>query len=117
MNVVVADNRDQIDNGQIGEALAALADLTRRQLLDQIAAAGGATATRLAGGMPITRQAVVKHLSVLTQAGLVTAQRQGREVRYAVQPSRLRQVEQWAARAAEQWESRLDAIKHIAERE
>ena len=53
--------------------LVALADPTRRQLLDLLSAQGQATATTLAEGMPVSRQAVVKHLTVLDEAGLVAA--------------------------------------------
>ena len=72
-----------------GTVLAALADPTRRDVLAAVAArAGRATATDLAAELPVTRQAVAKHLGVLANAGLVTSERQGREARYASSPDR-----------------------------
>jgi DNA-binding transcriptional ArsR family regulator len=67
----------------------AIADPTRRRLLDVLLTHGAASATTIARELPITRQAVVKHLSVLDRVGLVEGVRQGREVRYAVCPERL----------------------------
>ncbi|MEV0091800.1 metalloregulator ArsR/SmtB family transcription factor [Streptomyces sp. NPDC050738] len=95
--------------------LAALADPTRRQLLDRLAAHGEATATTLAGQLPVSRQAVVKHLAVLDAAGLVTGGRVGREVRYAVRPAALDATARWMSSLAADWDSRLANIKRIAE--
>jgi DNA-binding transcriptional ArsR family regulator len=94
---------------------AAVADPTRRRLLDALLARGEATATTLAGDLPVTRQAVAKHLSVLERAGLVDSRRVGREVRYAVRPERLDAASGWLARVAAQWDDRLGAIKRLAE--
>ena len=94
---------------------AAVADPTRRRLLDVLLAHGEATATTLAGELPVTRQAVAKHLAVLDRAGLVEGRRQGREVRYAVRPDRLDAATQWLARVAAEWDGRLAAIKRLAE--
>jgi DNA-binding transcriptional ArsR family regulator len=95
--------------------LAAMADPTRRRLLEELAARGGATATALAGGLPITRQAVVKHLAVLNRAGLVAARRRGREVRYVIRPEGVAATARWMAGLAADWDRRLSAIKRIAE--
>lgn len=92
---------------------AALADPTRQQLLDILAARGGATATTLAAGLPISRQAVVKHLASLEHAGLVVGQRRGREVRYTVQPARLAAASQWLADRAAFWDAHRAAIKRL----
>jgi ArsR family transcriptional regulator, cadmium/lead-responsive transcriptional repressor len=97
------------------ELWAAVADPTRRRLLDALLAHGEATATALAGDMPVTRQAVAKHLAVLERAGLVEGRRQGREVRYAVRAERLDAATRWLATVAEHWEARLMAIKRLAE--
>jgi ArsR family transcriptional regulator, cadmium/lead-responsive transcriptional repressor len=94
---------------------AAVADPTRRRLLDLLLARGEATATTLADGLPVTRQAVAKHLAVLDRAGLVEKRRHGREVRYAVRPQRLDDATQWMTQVATQWDARLAAIKRIAE--
>ena len=82
------------------ELWAAVADPTRRRLLDGLLARGEATATTLAGELPITRQAVAKHLSVLERARLVEGRRAGREVLYAVRPERLDAATRWMSRAA-----------------
>jgi DNA-binding transcriptional ArsR family regulator len=97
------------------ELWAAVADPTRRRLLDALLAHGEATATALAGDLPVTRQAVAKHLSVLERAGLVDSRRVGREVRYAVRPERLDAASEWLARVAAEWDDRLGAIKRLAE--
>jgi DNA-binding transcriptional ArsR family regulator len=101
--------------GGADEVLAAMADPTRRRLLEHLAASGGATATDLADGLPISRQAVVKHLAVLGRAGLVTARRQGREVRYLARPDGVAATARWMAALAADWDQRLAEIKSIAE--
>lgn len=95
--------------------LVALADPTRRQLLDLLAAHGQATATTLAARLPVSRQAVVKHLAVLDAAGLVSGSRVGREVRYAVRPAALDATARWMAALAVDWDRRLANIKRMAE--
>ncbi len=95
--------------------LAALADPMRRQLLDLLAAQGEATATTLADQLPVSRQAVVKHLGVLDAAGLVSGGRVGREVRYVVRPEALSSTARWMAELAADWDRRLANIKRIAE--
>ncbi|MFC4591983.1 ArsR/SmtB family transcription factor [Sphaerisporangium corydalis] len=95
--------------------LVALADPMRRRLLDLLAARGEATATMLAGGVPVSRQAVVKHLAVLEAAGLVSGGRVGREVRYAVRPAALDATARWMAALASDWDRRLATIKRLAE--
>jgi DNA-binding transcriptional ArsR family regulator len=100
---------------EVDEVWAAVADPTRRRLLDVLLAHGEAPATTLAGELPVTRQAVAKHLAVLDRAGLVEGRRLGREVRYAVRPEQLDAATSWMARVAEQWDERLASIKHIAE--
>lgn len=99
----------------VDSVLVALADPTRRQLLDVLAAQGEATATTLAERLPVTRQAVVKHLGVLDAAGLVSGSRVGREVRYAVRPAALDTAARWMAALATDWDRRLATIKRAAE--
>jgi DNA-binding transcriptional ArsR family regulator len=96
--------------------LSALADTTRRQILDRLARIGEATATTLAAEMSVTRQAVVQHLDILEAACLVKGQRIGRERRFVVRPQRLTETARWMDSLAAQWDSRLAAIKRIAER-
>ena len=98
-----------------GEVLAALADPTRRRILDLLAARGEATATVLAAELPVTRQGVVKHLAALDRAGLVAGHREGREMRYRVRPERLAATARWMQQVAATWDARLSAIKRIAE--
>jgi DNA-binding transcriptional ArsR family regulator len=100
---------------QVAGVLAALADPTRRQLLDALADAGRASATALAGRLPVSRQAVVKHLQVLETAGLVEAARAGREVLYSVRPEPLDASARWLADLSAAWDRRLAAIKRAAE--
>ncbi|CAM05325.1 ArsR family transcriptional regulator [Saccharopolyspora erythraea NRRL 2338] len=99
----------------VDEVLVALSDPTRRRLLDLLGERGEASATGLAAGLPVSRQAVVKHLGVLESAGLVVARRHGREVRYAVRPEPLDLTARWMAALAASWDRKLDAIKRRAE--
>ena len=94
---------------------AALADPTRWRLLGTLARQGEGTATTLAAELPISRPAVIKHLVVLDRAGLVTRRRAGREVRYRVAPARLEQTARQIARLAAAWDTRLAALKALAE--
>jgi DNA-binding transcriptional ArsR family regulator len=103
------------DDASPNAILAAMADPTRRQLLATLAERGPATATELAASLPITRQAVAKHLTVLSAAGLVASARQGRDVRFRVQSGGLAVTAHWLAALAAEWDDRLAAIKRIAE--
>jgi DNA-binding transcriptional ArsR family regulator len=83
----------------------ALADPSRRQVIDYLAEQGTATATELTGELPMTRQAVAKHLATLADAGLVESERLGRETRYRL------------TEAGEEWDERLDALRrHLGRR-
>jgi ArsR family transcriptional regulator, cadmium/lead-responsive transcriptional repressor len=83
----------------------ALADPSRRQVIDYLAEQGTATATELTGELPMTRQAVAKHLATLADAGLVESERRGRETRYRL------------TEAGEEWDDRLDALRrHLGRR-
>ena len=90
---------------------AALSDATRRRLLTRLADVGPASATQLAAELPISRQAVVKHLDALREARLVTSERSGREVRYTVTPEPLADAVGWIADVGAQWDSRLAALQ------
>jgi DNA-binding transcriptional ArsR family regulator len=98
-----------------GELFAALADPTRRQVLDLLAARGEGSASSLAAAMPVSRPAVIKHLTVLDRAGLVQSRRQGREVLYSVRPEPLQSASRWMAALAADWDRRLAALKRLAE--
>ncbi|SDG68319.1 DNA-binding transcriptional regulator, ArsR family [Lentzea fradiae] len=94
----------------------AIGDPTRRRMLDLLLLDGGGTATTLSERLPVTRQAVAKHLGVLDRVGLVHASPSGRERRYEVDEHQLsRAVAQLSAVGAT-WDARLQRIKRIAER-
>jgi DNA-binding transcriptional ArsR family regulator len=97
------------------ELWSAIADPSRRRVLDLLVRGGESTASALAHEVPFTRQAVAKHLDVLEHAGLVTRHRQGREVLYRVDPDRLDDASRAMAELATEWDRRLLAIKRIAE--
>lgn len=88
----------------LGLVFGALADPSRRQVIDYLADRGTATATELTGELPMTRQAVSKHLATLAEAGLVEKERQGREARYRL------------TEAGEEWDDRLGALQRHLER-
>ena len=93
----------------------AIAEPSRRRVLDLILAHGEATPTMLAAELPFTRQAVAKQLTVLTRVGLVEGHKQGREMRYSVLTDRLDAASRAMANVAARWDVRLQAIKQIAE--
>ena len=97
------------------ELWSAIADPSRRQVLDLLVSNGEASASWLAGRVPFTRQAVSKHLVVLERAGLISRRKQGREVLYQVEAGRLDQAAGAMAELAAQWDRRLAAIKRLAE--
>ncbi len=98
------------------EALvAAVTEPTRRQILDLLLDRGESTATALADGLPISRQAVTKHLAVFTRVGLVEGERSGREMRYRLNVERLDRAAQSLGELAATWDQRLMRIKQIAE--
>ena len=94
---------------------AALGDPTRRRLLDLLLADGSATATSLSRGMPVTRQAVAKHLGVLERAELVVPHKDGREVQYVVNEAQFARAVAQLAAVGDAWDARLRRIKSIAE--
>jgi DNA-binding transcriptional ArsR family regulator len=96
----------------------ALADPSRRAILAALAAAGPATATDLAGRLPITRQAIAKHIALLTEAGLVTAEPgERRRVRYRLRSAPMQVAQQFLAALARDWDSPLDTLKDKLEEE
>jgi DNA-binding transcriptional ArsR family regulator len=94
-----------------GAVFGVLSDPTRRALLAEIAEHPAATATQLASELPISRQAVLKHLNALADAGLLDRERSGREVRYRVTPAPLSEAVSWMADVGSQWDERLATLK------
>ncbi|MER7178384.1 metalloregulator ArsR/SmtB family transcription factor [Streptomyces hyaluromycini] len=97
------------------ELWSAIGDPTRRTLIDLLLAYGPGTATSLSTGLPLTRQAVSKHLAVLDRAGLVHAEPSGRERRYHVDEAQLARAAAQLASVGATWDARLRRIKRIAE--
>ena len=94
-----------------GQVFTALADPSRRAILAALAAAGPATATNLADRLPITRQAIAKHLALLAAAGLVTAEPgERRRVRYRLRSAPMQVAQQFLAALARDWDSPLSAL-------
>jgi DNA-binding transcriptional ArsR family regulator len=94
------------------QVFVALADPTRRALLAGLAAGGPATATDLAGRLPISRQAIAKHLALLADAGLVTAEPgERRRVRYRLRSAPMQVAQQFLAALARDWDGPLDALR------
>ena len=89
----------------------ALSDPTRRGLMAALGEGGPSTATELAANLPVTRQAVSKHLGALAIAGLVDSERAGREVRYRLTPAPLSDAVTWMADVGAQWDTRLAALQ------
>ena len=98
-----------------GAVFGALSDPTRRRLLAAIAQHPAATATELAAELPISRQAVIKHLTALGDAGLLDRERSGREVRYRVTPEPLSDAVSWMAEVGGEWDDRLTSLKRRLE--
>jgi predicted transcriptional regulator len=93
----------------------AIGDPTRRRMLDLLLLSGGGTATSLSEQLPVTRQAVAKHLGVLDRVGLVEATPAGRERRYQVDQAQLERAVAQLNAVGSTWDARLRRIKQIAE--
>lgn len=93
----------------------AIGDPTRRRMLDLLLVEGGGTATTLGQQLPVTRQAVAKHLGVLDRVGLVRARTAGRERRYQVDQAQLARAVAQLSSVGTAWDARLQRIKRIAE--
>jgi ArsR family transcriptional regulator, cadmium/lead-responsive transcriptional repressor len=93
----------------------AIGDPTRRRMLDLLLSQGDGTATSLGQQLPVTRQAVAKHLGVLDRVGLVRATPAGREKRYRVDDDQLARAVAQLSSVGSAWDARLQRIKRIAE--
>ena len=94
----------------------ALADPTRRRVVETLARGGTVTASGLAGELPISRQAVSKHLNALRGAELVTSTRIGRETHYKLRPDPLDEAAQWIQTVSAEWDDRLAALRRSLEK-
>ncbi|MFJ4866575.1 ArsR/SmtB family transcription factor [Streptomyces sp. NPDC088748] len=93
----------------------AMGDPTRRRMIDLLLADGQGTATTLSAHLPVTRQAVTKHLAVLDRVGLVRSSPSGREKRYRVDEAQLARAVAQLNAVGEMWDARLRRIKSLAE--
>jgi len=103
-------------DARAGAVFAALADPTRRHLVAALAAGSGATATGLSSSLPISRQAVAKHLGLLHEAGLVRRRRSGREALFELEPGALAAAAAWLGAVGSEWERGLGRLRAVAER-
>jgi DNA-binding transcriptional ArsR family regulator len=106
-----------VGRGRVDLVFDALGDPARRALVEAVAERGEATATELAAGLPVTRQAVSKQLAALADAGLLSARRAGRETRYAVTAAPLRDAVAWLVDVGSEWDDRLARLGRSLARE
>ncbi len=98
----------------IGPVFAALADPTRRHVVETLVREGSTSVPALSAALPITRQAIAKHLAALGEAGLIEradGPGAGREVRYRLRPGALRPASDWIDATAAAWDERLERLK------
>jgi DNA-binding transcriptional ArsR family regulator len=101
---------------ELGAVFGALSDPTRRRMLDALLQEGTTSVPRLTAELPISRQAVAKHLATLGEAGLIErAPGGGREVHYRLRPRALHGAATWLAQADAAWEQRLSRLKQAVE--
>ncbi|HSM43843.1 MAG TPA: metalloregulator ArsR/SmtB family transcription factor [Acidimicrobiia bacterium] len=91
--------------------LAALADPTRRAVFERLNSDGPASASKLATELPVSRQAIAKHLNLLDSVGLVDRREQGRQVVYSARVEPLRDVATWLETVGDEWDARLERLK------
>jgi len=102
-------------NDRVDALFAALADGTRRTVLRTVVDHGPITATEVAADLPVSRQAVAKHLQILGDAGLVHSHHAGRETRFQANPSSLQPASAWIAATDAAWSQRLLDLKRQVE--
>ena len=98
-------------SGDVDAVFAALSDPTRREVVNRLSSAGPLTATELADDLPISRQAVAKHLASLRRADLVEAHREGRETRFRLTPQALTNAMGWILSVGAEWDERLERLR------
>jgi len=95
----------------LGPVFSALSDASRRRLIETLAQRDSATQRELAAELPVSRQAVSKHLAALAEAGLVETTRSGRNTRYRLTPGALGEAISWIERVGAEWDERLEALR------
>jgi DNA-binding transcriptional ArsR family regulator len=98
----------------VTDVFGALGDPTRRHIVESLTR-GEASATQLAADLPVTRQAVAKHLAALRDAGIVESRRDGRETLYRVNPAPLDAAAAWIVRVGGEWDARLERLRALVE--
>lgn len=111
-----AANPQPLSDARVGAVFGALADSTRRHLVEALAADPGATATGLASALPISRQAVAKHLKLLSEAGLVSSHRSGREALFELDTQPLAEAAAWIGAVGAEWDDRLGRLQQLLQR-
>jgi DNA-binding transcriptional ArsR family regulator len=99
------------DDREAGAVFTALADPTRRRIVELLSERGAQTPTELASRLPITRQGVAKHLDLLEEAGLVEWSRNGRESRYRLTPEPFETAALWMTSIGAEWDRRVEALR------
>jgi DNA-binding transcriptional ArsR family regulator len=102
--------------GDVDAVFFALSDPTRRDLMRHLSEEGPTTASELAERLPITRQAIAKHLAALEGAGLVASRTDGRRRSYRITPRPLTEAMDWMVLVGAEWDERLDALRGLLER-
>ena len=106
----------EADRDALGAVFSALGDPTRRLVVERLRQGDAVTLSALAADLPITRQAVAKHLATLEHARLVSHVRAGRETHFALHPEVLSDAAAWIARVGTEWDERLDRLKTLMTR-
>jgi DNA-binding transcriptional ArsR family regulator len=101
----------RVADDSAGAVFAALADPTRREVVRLLAERPGLTASALAVELPVSRQAIAKHLAILHEAGLAEAEREGRETRYRLTPAPMNDAMAWMAHTGARWDDRLARLQ------
>lgn len=100
-----------MDDARAGAVFHALSDPTRRQVVQALAQHGSLSASAIAADLPISRQAVTKHLAILSEAGLATSTPEGRERRYDLTPAPMTDAVAWITRTGAAWDDRLARLQ------
>ncbi len=103
------------DSAAAADVFFALGDATRLSVVRRLSAGGARSATALADGADVTRQAIVKHLQVLEGAGVVTHEKRGREVLYALEPARLEDARAFLEAVSAGWDRALNRLRDLVE--